>query len=229
VIDGVTGRTVRPSGAASASAGGSSLAVGNDGAAALAVSCPAGGPACNGTVGLAMDEPKAGIARAAGARSVAARAAAARPVPSGAVTLARTDFAAQPGETVTVKLALPAATRNLVERVGRVAVFPTLDLGTSEPARGDDLVLTPDPRTARFLDAGRELRVVKGKVTLHLTCATKCSGSVTLAGRTKKFSGRRMKVRMRVTRRGTQSVRITTKPALTKRLSVTLRAKEARR
>ena len=34
---------------------------------------------------------------------------------------------------------------------------------------------------------------------------------------------------MQVTKRGTQSVRITTKPALTKRLSVTLRAKEARR
>jgi hypothetical protein len=38
-----------------------------------------------------------------------------------------------------------------------------------------------------------------------------------------------MKVRMRVSKRGMQAVRITTKPALTKRLSVTLRAKEARR
>jgi hypothetical protein len=66
-------------------------------------------------------------------------------------------------------------------------------------------------------------------VTLRLYCAKKCSGSVKLAGRTKTFSGRRMKVRMRVNKRGTQSVRITTKPALTKRLTVTLRAKEARR
>jgi hypothetical protein len=39
-----------------------------------------------------------------------------------------------------------------------------------------------------------------------------------------------MKVRIRVGgKRGTQSVRVTTKPALTKRLTVTLRAKEARR
>ena len=68
-----------------------------------------------------------------------------------------------------------------------------------------------------------------GKVTLRLLCAKKCSGSVRLAGHSKTFSGRHMKVRMRVSRRGTQSVRITTKPALTKRLSVTLRGKEARR
>ena len=214
VIDGVTGRVVRPGGSASASASGSTLAVGNDGTAALAVSCPAGGPACDGTVGLAMEAPKAGIAKV---------------VPRDAVTLARADFTAPPGETVTVRLALRAATRNLVERVGRVAVFPTLDLGTGEPVRGADLVLTPDPRTARLLDAGRELKVVRGAVTLHLYCAKKCAGSVTLAGHTKRFSGRHIKVRMRVTRRGTQSVRITTKPALTKRLSVTLRAKEARR
>ena len=128
-----------------------------------------------------------------------------------------------------MRIALPDATRNLVERVGRVAVFPTLDLGTGDPVRGDDLVLTPDPRTARFLDAGRELKVVKGRVTLRLACATKCSGTVRLAGHSKPFSGRRMAVRMRVSKRGTQAVRITTKPALTKRLSVTLRAKEARR
>lgn len=214
VIDGITGRTVRPSGAASAASAGSTVAVGNDGSAALAISCPAGGPACDGTVGLAMESPKAGIAKV---------------VPRDAVTLARTDFTAQPGETVTVKLALPDSARNLVERVGRVAVFPTLDLGSGDPVRGDDLVLTPDPRTARFLDAGRELKVVHRTVTLRLLCAKKCSGSVKLAGHTKTFSGRRMKVRMRVTKRGTQSVRITTKPALTKRLSVTLRAKEARR
>ena len=214
VIDGVTGRTVRPSGSASASSTSSTLAVGNDGAAALAVSCPASGPACDGTVGLAMESPKAGIAKV---------------VPRDAVTLARAGFTAQPGETVTVKLVLESSTRNLVERVGRVAVFPTLDLGAGDPVRGGDLVLTPDPRTARLLDAGRELKVVKGKVTLHLLCAKKCSGRVMLAGHAKTFSGRRMKVRMRVTKRGTQSVRITTKPALTKRLTVTLRAKEARR
>jgi hypothetical protein len=80
-----------------------------------------------------------------------------------------------------------------------------------------------------LLDAGRELKVVKGKVTLRLACAAKCSGTVRLAGHSKPFSGRRLKVRMRVNKRGTQAVRITTKPALTKRLSVTLRAKEARR
>ncbi|WP_156028410.1 PKD domain-containing protein [Candidatus Solirubrobacter pratensis] len=215
VIDGVTGRVVRPSGAASAAAaGGSALALGTDGAAALAVSCPASGPACNGTVGLAMERVRAGIAKV---------------VPRDAITLARTPFSAQPGETVTVRLELPQATRNQVERVGRMAVFPTLDLGGG-PVRGDDVVLIPDPRTARLLDAGRELKVVKGAVTLRLKCAAKCMGKVALAGRSAKFSGRTMKVRIRVGgKRGTQSVRVTTKPALTKRLTVTLRAKEVRR
>ena len=217
VIDGVTGRTVR-NGAASASAGGagSTVAVGADGTAPLAIACPADGPACDGTVGLAM-------------QGTASAASVSRPVPDSAVVLARAPFSAEPGQTVTVKLALGVGTRNQLERIGRIAVFPTLQIGSGRAVRGGDLVLTPDPRTARFLDAGRELRIVGGKVTLRLRCAKKCSGSVTLAGRTKTFSGRRMKVRMRVRKRGTQSVRITTTPALTKRLSVTLRAKEARR
>jgi hypothetical protein len=69
-----------------------------------------------------------------------------------------------------------------------------------------------------------------GKVTLRLYCAAKCSGTIAIGRDSTKFSGRRMKVRLRVHhKRGTQSVRITTKPALTKRLTVTLRAKEARR
>jgi hypothetical protein len=151
-------------------------------------------------------------------------------VPDDAVMLAGKPFAAQPGETVTVRLALRVGTRNQIERIGRMAVFPTLDLGSGRPVRGGDLVLTPDPRTARLLDAGRELKVVKGAVTLRLRCAARCRGTVALAGRAEKFSGRAMKVRIRVgSKHGTQSVRITTKPALTKRLTVTLRAKEARR
>jgi hypothetical protein len=145
------------------------------------------------------------------------------------VPLARADFDVAPGRRVAVKLALPIGVRNQVEREGRMPVFVTLELGDGKPVRGGDLVLTPDPRTARLLDAGRDLKVSRGAVTLRLYCAKKCSGGVKLAGRTRTFSGRRMKVRMRVTKRGTQSVRITTKPALTKRLTVTLRAQEARR
>jgi hypothetical protein len=221
VIDGVSGRVLgaRGGGATASGAGsGSTLALGGDGAAALAVSCPAAGPSCNGTVGLASEAPKAGIAKA-GAN-----------VPAGSITLARAEFSAQPGQTVTVRLAVPMATRNLVERVGRMAVFTTLDLGTGRAVRGDDVVLTPDPRTARLLDAGRELRVSKGVVTLRLKCAKACSGTVRIGRHTGKFSGRTARVRVRVgNQRGTKSVRITTKPALTKRLTVTLRAKEARR
>jgi hypothetical protein len=218
VIDGVTGRAERPDGAATAATAGSTVAVAPDGTAPLAIACPAGGPACEGTVGLATES---GGAHAASAS---------RPVPDSAVTLARTAFSAEPGQTVTVRLSLAIGTRNQLERIGRMAAFTTLQIGGARAVRGGDLVLTPDPRTARLLDAGRDLKVTRGAVTLRLYCARKCSGKLALAGHVKTFSGRRMKVRVAVGKRhGTQSVRITTKPALTKRLTVTLRAKEARR
>src|SRR6185436_20640804 len=96
--------------------------------------------------------------------------------------LTRESFTAAPGETVTVRLTLPMSTRNQVDRFGRVAVFATVQLGSSEPVRGDDLVLTPDARTVRLLDAGREVKVVKRKAKLRLKCpkghAGACRGSV---------------------------------------------------
>jgi hypothetical protein len=239
VIDGLDGEVLASAAAtpSASSAGGGKVAVGGDGAATLEIACPAdSGASCTGTVGLAAEpggSAKASAASrggaAAGAASHGAAASAAGAVPDGAVPLARADFDVAPGEREAVKLPLNVGVRNQVERDGRIPVFVTLDLGDGKPVRGGDLTLTPDPRTARFLDAGRELKVSHNAVTLRLYCAAKCSGRLTLAGRTKRFSGRRMKVRMRVSKRGTQAVRITTKPALTKRLSVTLRAKEARR
>jgi hypothetical protein len=208
----------RPGAPPSASgAGGGTVAVGNDGDAAIEVACPAdAAKPCAGTVGLAAD--------------AGAHASSARPVPDDAVQLASADFSARPGETVSVRLPLPLSVRNTVERAGRMAVFATLDLGDGRPVRGDDLVLTPDPRTARLLDAGSELTVREGIVALRLRCPRKCDGAVAIGHVAKAFRGRRITVRLKVGRkRGTQSVRITTKPALVKRLSVTLRAKEARR
>src|SRR5262249_4280648 len=162
-----------------------------DGSAPLTIACPATGPACEGSVGLAMSGGEPGLGHASSLKATAASArgdASLRggALPRGAITLARTDFSAAPGETVTGRLSLPMATRNQVERLGKIAVFPTIDLG-SGPVRGGDLTLTPDPRTARLLDAGKDLALDHGRVTLHLACARNCSGRISLAGHTKTF------------------------------------------
>lgn len=227
VIDGVTGKvigTTRTATGATASGGGSgsTVALGADGSAGVNVACPADGPACNGAVGLATQP---------------ATAAQARPgVPSTAITLVRAPFSAQPGQTVRVKLPLSKAVVNQVERVGRMAVFTTIDTGDGRPVRGSDVVLTPDPRTARLLDAGRELTVKGGKVKLRLACAAKtCRGTLKLgSNKAVKFSiKRRGSVSVPVstsTKRGKDlAVQLKTRLAPTKRLTLTLRAQEARR
>ena len=81
-----------------------------------------------------------------------------------------------------VRLTLPNATRNQVERFGRVAVFATVQLGSADPVRGADLVLTSDPRTARLSDAGRDVTVKGGAATLRVSCPAghlgPCRGTV---------------------------------------------------
>jgi hypothetical protein len=126
--------------------------------------------------------------------------------------------------------------RNTVERVGRMAVFTTLDLGTGTVTRGSDVVLTPDPRTVRLLDAGRAVKVVGNVAKLRLACpATACKGSVRVGVHDRAtFSiKRRGVVRVRIskkTRRGKElSVLLKTRSAPAKRLTLTLRAQEARR
>lgn len=224
VIDAVTGKVLgaaRSGAGATASGSGSTVALGADGTAGVNVSCPATGPQCNGAVGLATQPASAAQARPS--------------VPGNAITLARADFSAQPGETVSVRLPLTMAVRNTVERVGRMAVFTTIDTGNGRPVRGSDVVLTPDPRTARLLDAGREVTVKAGKVKLRLACAAACKGTVKLAtGKAVPFSIKRRGAVLvpvkKTTRRGKElSVRITTRLAPSKRLTLTLRAQEARR
>jgi hypothetical protein len=157
-------------------------------------------------------------------------------VPPNAVTLARTDFSALPGQTVSVRLKLSATVRNTVERVGRMAVFTTLDLGTGTVTRGADVVLTPDPRTVRLLDAGRTVTVNRGVARLRLRCpVTACKGSVRIGAHDRAtFSIRRTGfVRVRIakqTKRGKElSVLLKTRSAPAKRQTLTLRAQEARR
>jgi len=100
---------------------------------------------------------------------------------------------------------------------------------------GDDVVLCVNNLSRFPQPVELDLRRFEGYTPVELTGRVEFPQigvlpyMLTLAGRSKTFSGRHMKVRMRVSKRGTQAVRITTKPALTKRLSVTLRAKEARR
>ena len=72
-IDGVTGKVLgaNRNAAPTASGAGSTVALGADGAAALNVACPATGPACEGTLGLAQTPPTAGAV--AGARGAGQR------------------------------------------------------------------------------------------------------------------------------------------------------------
>jgi hypothetical protein len=222
VIDGVTAKVLGSSrnGAAptAGGSGGSTIALGADGAAGVQVSCPATGPACDGSVGLGMTSPGASAAQA-------------RAVPDDTITLASVPFRAQPGDTVSVRLKLPMTVRNTVDRVGRMAVFTTIEDGTGRAIRGSDVVLTPDPRQARLLDAGKTLKVVRGVVKLRIVSAR--AGSVKLgANRAVKFK-RTGPVRVRVkqsTKRGKElTVLIKIRQAPAKRLTLTLRAQEARR
>jgi Tol biopolymer transport system component/PKD repeat protein len=223
-IDGKGVKAVRPGAPPSTASTGASLALGADGSAGLKVACPAdAGSGCDGTVGLAMES--AARASRAGAS-----------IPSNAVMLTRETFSAAPGETVTVQLELPMSTRNQVDRFGRVAVFATVQLGADEAVRGDDLVLTPDPRTVRLLDAGREVQVKGAKAKLRLLCpkghAGACRGTVNgksfaiKAGRTKKVS---VKAKHRQQQLSVLMKTRATGGTVAKRLTVTLRAKEARR
>ncbi|WP_028064847.1 PKD domain-containing protein [Solirubrobacter soli] len=240
VIDGITGKVLganRTGSAAAAGGSGSTVALGADGAAALNVSCPADGPACEGTVGLASAPATASASAARASASPRASAAQARgSVPANAVTLARIAFSAQPGQTVGVRLPLSKTVRNTVERVGRMAVFTTIDLGTGSVTRGSDVVLTPDPRTVRLLNAGRTVAVKGGFVKLPLVCpATACKGSVKIGAhdRATFTIKRRGTVRVRIsskTKRGKElTVLLNTRSAPSKRLTLTLRAQEARR
>ena len=102
------------------------------------------------------------------------------------------------------------STRNQVDRFGRVAVFATVQLGTNEPVRGDDLVLTPDPRTVRLLDAGREVKVV-GKQGRSCACCARRATPARAAARStaRKFTikaGTTKKVAVKA-KRGTAAVR----------------------
>ncbi|MDA0141476.1 hypothetical protein, partial [Solirubrobacter deserti] len=179
---------------------------------------------------------RAGAARAAGdGRPRAGAARAGKSIPSNAVTLARETFSAAPGETVTVRLTLPMSTRNQVDRFGRVAVFATVQLGRSEAVRGDDLLLTPDARTVRLLDAGREVKVAKQRAKLRVLCpkghAGACRGTVNATKFTIK-AGKTKTVSVKAKRGQQLSVLVKTRAAggtVAKRLTVTLRAKEARR
>src|SRR5262249_35151781 len=126
VIDGITGKVLgatRTGAAPSTTGGGSNVAVGGDGAAALNGSRPAEGPACQGSVGLATEGSTASASQA-------------RAVPSNTIVLAQTDFSAQPGQTVAVRLPLSQSVRNTLDRVGRMAVFTTIDLGNGRATRG---------------------------------------------------------------------------------------------
>ena len=232
VIDGITAKLLGSTrNVAAPTAGGSrsTVALGADGAAALNVACPADGPACQGTVGLATTPPTASAAQV-------------RPsVPDNAVTLARVAFSAPPGQTVGVRLPLSMAVRNTVERAGRMAVFTTLEHGTGRAVRGSDVVLTPDPRTARLRDAGRTIPVQAGKARLRLVCplghSGACKGSIRIGTRdSAKFTlkpGHPRTVRVPIsksTKRGKElPVLLKTRLAPAKRLTLTLRAQEARR
>jgi hypothetical protein len=112
-----------------------------------------------------------------------------------------------------------------------MAVFTTIDLGTGRATRGGDLVLMPDPRAARLLDAGGEVRVKKGKARLRLVCAAACKGAVKIgSGKAVKFSiKRRGTVRVPIKKAGKVAVLIKTRSASAKRLTLTQRAQEARR
>jgi hypothetical protein len=183
------------------------------------VSCPAAGPACQGTVGLATEGTKASAAQA-------------RPVPVNTIVLASAEFSAQPGQTVNVRLPLSQNVRNTLDRVGRMAVFTTLDLGSGRASRGGDVVLMPDPRAARLLDAGNEVRVKQGKAKLRLVCAAPCRGTVKVgSGKAVKFAvKRRGTVRVPVKKAGKEvAVLVKTRSAATKHLTLTPRAQEARR
>jgi hypothetical protein len=148
--------------------------------------------------------------------------------------LTRETFTAAPGETVTVRLTLPMGTRNQVDRFGRVAVFATVQLGSSQAVRGDDLVLTPDPRSVRLLDAGREVKVNNKKAKLRVLCPKGHSGACKGTLNKSKFTikaGRTKTVAIKA-KRGQLSVLVKTRATggtVAKRLTVTLRAKEARR
>jgi hypothetical protein len=164
-----------------------------------------------------------------------------RVAPENTITLARAEFTAQPGQTVDVRLRLSVTVRNTVERAGRMAVFTTLDLGSGRTLRGSDVVLTPDPRTARLRDAGRTVKVDHGKAELRLVCppghSGACKGTVRIGKRdSAKFSiksGRNASVRVPISKSTKRdkdvSVLLKTRLAPSKRLTLTLRAQEARR
>ncbi len=226
VLDALSAKVLGATSAAqpTAAGAGSTLAVGGDGAAAVQVACPVTATApCEGTVGLATEPVTAGAARLAAL------------APDNAVPLARAPFRAQPGQSVAVRLKLAVATRNTLERAGRMAAFTTLDLGSGRPLRGSDVILTPDPRTVRLLDAGLEVKVRGGAISVRLAGSGR--GSIAIAGHRAPFTiHRRGRVRVRLGKDATPGrtlsvVLKTRRPGTTlaKRLTLTLGAQEARR
>ena len=122
-----------------------------------------------------------------------------------------------------------------------MAVFTTLDLGTGRAVRGSDVVLTPDPRTVRLRDAGRTVRVQAARRGCGSSArpattapARARSGSASATARSSRIKpGRNATVRVPIsksTKRGKElPVLLKTRLAPAKRLTLTLRAQEARR
>jgi hypothetical protein len=137
-------------------AGGDRVAMSTNGQAMLAVGCPAAaGATCEGDVVLET---------------------------SGGVPIAQTGFDVPPGQTETVPVDLPSNVQVRVERTGafRVRARTTIRERLLERSAArrraprivatEDLVLTPDPRTARVRDAGRTLRPRNAVVAIRLAC-----------------------------------------------------------
>jgi hypothetical protein len=215
IIDAVDGKLLgdvsagirgEPAGGASGTGGGADagrLALTGDGVAPLRLSCPATATApCRGTVGLATDQ----------------------------AMLAQVDFEVAPGGTTEVSLAMPSAVRNRVERSGRLPVVVTIGDDSGRAVRGDELVLTPDPRTPRVRDAGLDVPAGAG-ADLRLTCprskAGGCLGSVTLLRVPAGYS-RASAVAVSAARRGLARARFVVRRGKTGRAHVVL-GRETRR
>jgi hypothetical protein len=99
---------------------------------------------------------------------------------SGEATVARADFHVDPGNTEQVPVPVPDTVSNRIERTGSLPVDVSTGPGTEE----EHLVLMPDPRTPRVLDAGVRLPADERGAGMRLACPRKrkegCAGSVRL-------------------------------------------------
>ena len=171
-----------------------------------------------------------------------ARAAQVRAVPSNTITLARVEFSAQPGQTVDVRLPLSMTRAQHASTAS--AGWPCSPRSTSAPAarlRGGDVVLTPDPRDRA---PARRRPHGEGQAAARRSCGSSARRATPAPARAPcgsarataaKFSIKRRAQRDRPRpgrkpRRGKEvAVLLKTRPAPAKRLTLTLRAQEARR